>query len=69
MNAINIQDQKSKIKLYLFYLFKQIRKHKFWLFQDQKPAVPRILPIGSEFFWSHSKEQLILGRDTVENIS
>ena len=37
------------------------------LFQNQKLDVPRIRPGGSEFFWSHVKQQLILGRGTVEN--
>ena len=37
--------------------------------QNQKPDVTKIWPIRSEFFWSHVKEQLILGRGTVENIT
>ena len=58
-----------KKKISNFYLFKQIRNHKYRLFQNQKPDVARIWPIRSEIFWSHVTEQLILGRGTVENFS
>ena len=66
MNAIYIEDQSSKKKFSNFHLFKKIRKQKCRLLQNQKPGVPRIWSIRSEFFWSHIKEQLILGRGTVE---
>ena len=39
------------------------------IFQNQKLDVPRIWPIVSELFWSHVKEQLILGGVTAENFT